>query len=165
MKNLYILGAGGFGHVIKDMAEQSDKYTSIHFLDDNSNEAVGKLSDLPKFIDSNSCFFVGLGNNSIRLELINKLLCLNCEVISLIHSSAYVSPTAKLGIGCCVLPMAVVNTESVIKDGCIINCGAIVDHNCIVNEGVHVCMNAVVKANNEIASLTKIEACCVVERG
>ena len=40
MKNLYILGAGGFGHVIKDMAEQSGKYTKICFLDDNSNEAV-----------------------------------------------------------------------------------------------------------------------------
>ena len=159
MKNLYILGAGGFGHVIKDMAEQSGKYTKICFLDDNSDEAVGKLSDLPKFIDSESCFFVGLGNNSIRLELINKLICLNCEVVSLIHSSAYVSSTAKLGIGCCVLPMAVVNTDS------IINCGAVVDHNCIVNEGVHVCMNAVVKANNEIASLTKVEACCVIERG
>lgn len=60
--------------------------------------------------------------------------------------------------------MAVINTNSVIKDGCIINCGAIVDHNCIVNKGVHVCMNAVIKTNNEIASLTKIEACCVVER-
>lgn len=157
MKNLYILGAGGFGHVIKDMAEQSGKYTKIYFLDDHSNEAVGKLSDLPKFIDTDSCFFVGLGNNSVRLELINKLLCLNCEVISLIHPSAYVSPTVKLGVGCCVLPMAVVNTDSVIKDGCIINC--------IVNEGVHVCMNAVIKANNEIASLTKVEACCVIERG
>lgn len=165
MKNLYILGAGGFGHVIKDMAEQCGKYTKICFLDDNSNEAVGKLSDLPKFINTDSCFFVGLGNNSVRLELINKLLCLNCEVVSLIHPTAYVSPTVKLGIGCCVLPMAVVNTDSIIKDGCIINCGAVVDHNCIVNEGVHVCMNAVVKANNEIVSLTKIEACCVVERG
>ena len=164
MKNLYILGAGGFGHVIKDIAEQSGKYKSIKFLDDNSNEAVGKLSDLPKFINIDSCFFVGLGNNSVRLDLINKLLCLNCEVISLIHQSAYVSPTAKLGVGCCVFPMAVINTNSVIKDGCIINCGAIVDHNCIVNKGVHVCMNAVIKTNNEIASLTKIEACCVVER-
>lgn len=100
MKNLYILGAGGFGHVIKDMAEQCGKYTKICFLDDNSNKAIGKLGDLPKFIDSDSCFFVGLGNNSVRLELINKLLCLNCEVISFIHPSAYVSPTAKLGIGC-----------------------------------------------------------------
>ena len=36
MKNLYILGAGGFGHVIKDMAEQSGKYTKICFLDDTS---------------------------------------------------------------------------------------------------------------------------------
>ena len=31
MKNLYILGAGGFGHVIKDMAEQCGKYTTIQF--------------------------------------------------------------------------------------------------------------------------------------
>ena len=131
MKNLYILGAGGFGHVIKDMAEQSGKYKSIQFLDDNSNEAVGKISEVNIYNTSDSCFFVALGNNETRLCLINKLLAIN----------------------------------SIIKDGCIINCGAVVDHNCIVNEGVHVCMNAVIKANNEIASLTKIEACCVVERG
>ena len=165
MKNLYILGAGGFGHVIKDMVEQSGKYKSIQFLDDNSNEAVGKISEVNTYNTSDTCFFVALGNNETRLCLINKLLAINCDVVSLIHPTAYVSPTVKLGIGCCVLPMAVVNTDSVIKDGCIINCGAIVDHNCIVNEGVHVCMNAVIKANNEIASLTKIEACCVVERG
>lgn len=151
--------------LLKTWLSKVENINQFSFLDDNSNEAVGKISEVNTYNTSDTCFFVALGNNETRLCLINKLLAINCDVVSLIHPTAYVSPTVKLGIGCCVLPMAVVNTDSIIKDGCIINCGAVVDHNCIVNEGVHVCMNAVIKANNEIASLSKIEACCVVERG
>ena len=48
---LIILGAGGHGRVVADLAEQIDKYDEIVFLDDNSNDdrVIGKCSDYIKF--------------------------------------------------------------------------------------------------------------------
>lgn len=51
---LLILGAGGHGKVVKEVAEAmchdsgNQFYTGIDFLDDNAPEAVGKISDLEK---------------------------------------------------------------------------------------------------------------------
>lgn len=49
--NLIILGAGGHGRVVADIAEQTGKYDKIVFLDDNSNDdkVIGKCSDYKKF--------------------------------------------------------------------------------------------------------------------
>ena len=43
---LLILGAGGHGKVVKEVAEATGRYEKIDFVDDHSNIAVGKVSDL-----------------------------------------------------------------------------------------------------------------------
>ena len=48
---LIILGAGGHGRVVADIAEQVGKYDDVIFLDDNSvdDKVLGKCSDYKKF--------------------------------------------------------------------------------------------------------------------
>ena len=77
---------------------------------------------------------------------------------NLIHATAYVSPTAEVGVGTVVLPLAIINTDCRIRWGCIINCGSIVDHGCVIEEGVHISPGTVIKAENRIPRATKIEA-------
>ena len=43
MKKLLIIGYGGHGKVVREIAEDIG-YTDIAFLDDNNNEAIGKIS-------------------------------------------------------------------------------------------------------------------------
>ena len=43
--NLLIIGAGGHGKVVAEVAEACG-YENIAFLDDNSPEAIGKISDM-----------------------------------------------------------------------------------------------------------------------
>jgi len=47
-KSLLIIGAGGHGFVIKEIAE-SCKYDRIDFLDDKNPVAIGRISNLDKF--------------------------------------------------------------------------------------------------------------------
>ncbi len=51
---LVILGAGGFGRTIKDIAEQMCKYSDIVMLDDNGE--VEPLCDFKKYIDDQTFF-------------------------------------------------------------------------------------------------------------
>lgn len=157
---LVILGAGDYGHVIEDIVNQSKRYEEILFLDDNTEN---KCSSFIEYINLNTEFYPAFGNNTIRMEWLERLEENQCRVTSFIHPTAYVSPKATIEIGCVILPMSVINTNVLIEKGCIINCGAIIDHDCIIQEGCHICLNATIKANNTIPACTKIEAGEIIE--
>jgi UDP-3-O-[3-hydroxymyristoyl] glucosamine N-acyltransferase len=156
---LIILGAGGYGRTIADIACQNG-YNCI-FLDDSDPEHP--LKSYCDYIDENTEFIPAFGNNVIRMEWINKLKKAGAHLATLIHPTAYVSPRAVIYKGSVVLPKAVVNTSSVVESGCIINLGAIIDHGCVIEEGCHICLGAIVKGENRIQTLTKIEAGEVIQ--
>ncbi len=162
---LVIIGAGGYGQTVKDVAEQSGLYETIVFLDDNKSDSdiVGKCCDFEKFIDNDTVIYPAFGNNEARIAFIEKLEEAGAKIPTIVHGSAYVSPRAEISKGCVILPKAVVNTDTAVKEGCIINCGAIVDHGCVVEKGVHVCLGAIVKAENRIPAFMKVEAGQIVE--
>ena len=91
---LIILGAGGHGRVVADLAEQIDKYDEIVFLDDNSNDdrVIGKCSDYIKFKGQGTEMYPAFGNNQGRVEWENKIeeagikLCKNYSPISICKS-------------------------------------------------------------------------------
>lgn len=154
MNKLMILGAGGYGRTVADIAEQLG-YTAF-FLDDNSPDAVGKLKD---YINYKDCKIIpAFGNNELRLKWCRQLEENGFELATLIHTTAYVSPKAILHRGVVILPHAVVNTDVEVQIGCIVNIGALVDHGCILEEGVHIAPVAIVKGENRISVGTKIES-------
>lgn len=162
---LIIVGAGGYGRVIAEIVEQSGKYSEVFFLDDNSSDSrvIGKCEEYLKYIDTDTEFYVAFGANEFRVKWIDTLLENGASIASVIHKTAYVSPTAKIGVGTAILPNGIVNTNCSIEKGVIINCGSIVDHDCIIGEGVHVCLGAVVKAENKLPPYVKVDAGVVIE--
>ena len=162
-----ILGAGGYGRTVADIARQSGRYSEIHFLDDNATDArvIGKCTDYMNYISPNIEIYPAFGNNEGRLQWIEKIEASGGIVPTIIHNTAYVSPEAIIEHGTVVLPKAVVNTGVTVKKGCIINCGAIVEHDCVIEAGVHICLGAIVKGENHLPRCIKIEAGEVVERG
>jgi UDP-N-acetylbacillosamine N-acetyltransferase len=155
---LVILGAGGYGRTIADIASQSNQYDEIIFLDDNSsdNRVSGELTAYLKY--KGVPIYPAFGDNKLRLEWINRLKSEGYIIPSIVHNSAYVSENAHIGTGTMILPKAIVNTDCVIGDGCIINLGAIIDHGCVIEDGCHICLGAIVKGENRIRKYTKIEA-------
>ena len=160
-RRLVILGSGGYGHTVADVAEQLGY--NILFLDDSL--PGHELSTFSSYIDDHTEFIPGFGNNELRLSWCDRITQAGGQLATLIHSTAYVSPTATISHGTVILPHAIINTDVVINRGCIINLGAIVDHGCILEEGVHICLGAIVKGENRIEKCSKIEAGEVVERG
>ena len=161
MKRLVILGAGGYSRTVADVAEQLGY--SIIVLDDTN--PVHPLSSFQSYINPSTYFIPAFGNNAFRLEWVNRIEDSGGQLATLIHPTAYVSPTATIKSGTVILPHAIVNTDVVVGRGCIINLGAIVDHGCILEEGVHIAPGAIVKGENRIEKCSKIEADEVVERG
>ena len=161
MKRLIILGAGGYGRTVVDVAHQLGY--SIIVLDDA--DPAHLLSSFQSYINFSTYFIPAFGNNAFRMEWINRIEESGGQLATLIHPTAYVSPTATINPGTVILPHAIINTDVVVGKGCIINLGAIVDHGCILEEGVHICLGAIVKGENRIEKCSKIEAGEVVERG
>ena len=160
---LVILGAGGYGQTVADVASQLNRYDEILFLDDNATIAVGKCQEYVQYIDSNTEIYPAFGNNESRLRWIRCMLEDGATVPTLIHPTAYVSPKASVECGNVILPHAIVNTSCHLGKGCIINCGAIIDHGCVIEDGVHICLGAIVKGDNRIKTCTKIEAGEVIQ--
>ena len=161
MKRLIILGAGGYGRTVVDVAHQLGYSTIV--LDDA--DSVHPLSSFQSYIDFSTSFIPAFGNNAFRMEWINRIEEHGGQLATLIHPTAYVSSTATIAPGTVILPHAIINTDVVINRGCIINLGAIVDHGCILEEGVHLAPGAIVKGENRVGKCRKIEAGEVVERG
>ena len=156
---LVILGAGGFGRTVADVAHQLGHYEEVCHLDDRPGEGVvGPLAAFSELISEGTEFFVAFGNNALRLEWLKRIEEAGGKLATLVHPMAYVSPEASVEPGSIVMPMAVVNTSVRVERGGIINCGCIIDHGCIIEEGCHICLGAIVKAENRIPALTKVEA-------
>jgi len=63
---------------------------------------------------------------------------------TVVHPTAWVSPTAALGVGVVVLAGAVVNTGAVLDDHAIVNSGVVVEHDARVGAHAHVAPGATV---------------------
>lgn len=159
MRSLLILGAGGFGQMIKETALVLG-YEKVVFLDDaaKGEDVIGMCCDYVLRHSEYPAAVAAFGNNKTRLFWTDKLLEEGYEVPAMVHPSAIVSPSATLEPGCFIMQRVVVNTHTRIERAALINSGAVVDHDSVVCAGAHVGLGSVVKANCTIESGRKVEA-------
>lgn len=159
MKQLLILGAGGFGQMAKETALELG-YEQVVFLDDaaDGEDVIGRCCDYILRHEEYPVAVAAFGNNKTRLYWTDRLLAAGYQVPALVHPSAVVSPSAVLESGCFVMQRAVVNTHTRIERAALINSGAVVDHDSVVCAGAHVGLGSIVKANCTIESGRKVEA-------
>lgn len=146
MNSLLILGAGGHAKVVAETAITVGRWDRIAFLDDRhpalgevlNLPVVGRFSDASAFRGTYSNAVVALGNNGSRIGWLRTLEAYGYTLPTLVHSKAYVSPYAVLGVGTVVFAQAAVNAEARLGCGVIVNTGATVDHDCFIGDGVHV---------------------------
>ena len=152
MKSLVLIGAGGFARTLSDIVSQTGQFDKVVLLDDVKKEGLsGKCSDYIKFVDKETEFYPAISDNSARQRWIEELHSKKVKIASIIHPSAYVSPTVTMAEGIVILPGAIVNTGSRIESGVLVNCGAVLDHDCVVNNYAHIKPRAVVKAMSTVS--------------
>ena len=154
MKSLLIIGAGQYGRLVKELAEDCG-YEKIDFLDDNSPFAIGKLSEADAWKADYQEFIVAIGNSEVR-ERVVALLERTFSLATLIHPSAVVSRSALVAAGCIIEAGVVVQSEACLGKACIVNAGAVVNHNSVVGAFAQVECNAVVAARAEVPDGTKV---------
>lgn len=154
---LLILGAGGHGRVVRETAQAMNLFEEIAFLDDNAADALGKLEELPRFLEEFDCAMVAMGNPRLRREQQTRLEKLGAKLPPVIHPRSMVSPSAKIGEGTVIMAGAVVQTNAVIGCGCILSAGAIVDHDARLGDYCHINAGAMVPSMAEVPENTKVD--------
>ena len=77
MRKLLILGAGGYGKTVADVAQQLGYYDKIAFLDDakaSQPGILGNCGEVYSFADNNTEVYPAFGNNGVRMQWLNRLL-------------------------------------------------------------------------------------------
>ena len=143
MDKLIIIGAGGHGRVVKDIALSLNKYKEISFLDDFAvgTSVVGKVEDFSNYI-GDSEFIVAIGNNDIRQKISNLIIDGGAKLTSLIHSNAVIGGEVNIGDGSVVMAGVVINNGAKIGQGVIVNTCSSIDHDCVVKNYSHVSVGA-----------------------
>lgn len=160
MKELIIIGAGGHGKVIADIA-YSNGYKEISFIDDTKKsfdnyQVVGTTKDIDKFDSNKYEFIIAIGNNKIRKKIQKKLISKGLNVTTLIHPSAVISPSVIIRKGTVIMANCVINAGSIIGEGCIINTASTIDHDCIIHDYVHISPGVHIAGTVEIKERTWI---------
>ena len=162
-KNLLIVGAGVYGLVAKEIAEDMGCFDKIDFIDDNAERAfdgskiIGQVADIGNLEGYYKDVVVAIGNQDIRIALIQKIKSeTSCSIVSLISPRAYVAPSAIIGEGCIIEPMATVHAACNLGVGCLISAGAVVNHAAVCCDGVHIDCNATVLGYTKVSPATKV---------
>lgn len=121
--------------------------------------------EIVKSLINSSTFAMGIGNNTVRTKIALKVMELGGVFEEVIHPSANVSSSSKIGEGTFISSGAIVNAQSEIDRFCILNTGSVVEHECKLGEGVHVAPGAVLLGNVAVGSRTLIGGGSVVKPG
>ena len=163
-KDLFILGAGGHGEIVYDIAIKMNIFEEIYFLDDNKNKKItneqlkGDISEktFKNIKKEKSLFITAFGDNFLR-KVYHKLLRDNkLEITKLIHPFSSVSKSSYIAKGSVICAGSIVGPNTSIGEGCIINHCASVDHDCVIDDFVHISPQVGIAGNVLIGSLTHI---------
>jgi len=163
LNNLLIIGAGGHGKVIVEIATEMKKWNKISFLDDNYSSSdsqhngypiLGKIDSYKEFQNDYKDLFIAIGENKLRCDFFYKFSNIGFNIPNIIHPSAIISNTVRSSSGIVIMANAVVNSSSIIEDASIINTSASIDHDCILHEGVHICPGVNLAGNVNVGRLS-----------
>lgn len=184
--NLLIIGAGQYGLVAREIALAMGNFGEIAFLDDSfssvmgsqclpgaegnrgqdcSPHIIGATGDIEKFAAKFRYGFVAIGNPQIRRKFIEMLCSKSITPAILVHPTAYVSPSAQIQEGCCIEPLAVVQTEAIVAISSFVASGAVIRHNAFVSDFCHIDCNAVVESTAIVPVATKVACNSVFRKG
>jgi len=165
VKNLIIIGVGGFGREVYWHAQNSHGFgvdwTIKGFLDGDVKLADEEYKKLPANapvlgdvdnykICADDVFTCAIGTPQVRKKLIEKILSRGGEFINIVRSNAYIVPTSKIGCGVFVGFSCAISDNVEIGDFVMINDGTFIGHDSTIGR------NSCIMAHVEIAGNVKI---------
>jgi sugar O-acyltransferase (sialic acid O-acetyltransferase NeuD family) len=145
MRQLVIIGAGGFGREVLDWARQSAAHGCDWmvkgFLDDNPRALDGFASEVPLLGSiaahrpaADEVFVCALGNVAAKRRCVAAILERGGAFVRVIHRTAVVSPSAVLGEGVILCPGSIVTARARLGDFVGVNLHSTVAHDAVVGD-------------------------------
>jgi UDP-perosamine 4-acetyltransferase len=107
----------------------------------------------------------GVGDNGPRARLFERAISAGLRPLTLVHPSAVISASARLGDGSACLWGAIVAARATIGKNVIVNSGAIIEHDCRIGDHAHVASGATLAGTVQVAAFAHIGAGAVVRQG
>jgi sugar O-acyltransferase (sialic acid O-acetyltransferase NeuD family) len=193
--NIIVVGASGFGRellqYVRDAYANTPDVRIKGFLDDDPTRldavgtamSVGIIGDTRTYaVAEDDRFIISLGDPVLRSLLAERLSRRGGQFVSVVHPTAYVAPTARMGVGCVVGPFATVGSHVHLDDHVLLNLYCAAGHDARVGAcsvfspysvanggsnlaaGVFLGTHAAVSANVRVGGGSKIAAGAVVYR-
>lgn len=149
MKNLFIVGARGFGREVFISALDSKGYGTefeiAGFLDDDEH-ALDGLDGYPPIVDSvenyvpkkNDVFITALGDVEAKKKYSNIILKKGGVFISLIHKGRMIPPSSSIGKGCIIMRDVGISTNVKIGDFASIMVQCVIGHDAKIGSWSHI---------------------------
>ncbi len=145
MKDLIIIGAGGYGrdlyYIIRESNGFNVDFRIIGYIDDNLNALNGYIG-YPKLIgkisthelSDNQIFICSIADLKTKLSIINNLELKGAEFVNIIHNTSRVTDSAILGRGNIIGPLVSIGADSIIGNHCILQTGVIIGHDVTIGD-------------------------------
>ena len=145
IRNLYIVGAGGFGRELAFWLKQHPDYGMTWslkgFLDDNAKAldgidfpyaVVGRIEDFQPA--ENDLFICAIGVPKIKKEIIPKLQKRGAKFLSFIHPSVIMGEKVALGEGVVLCPGVILTSCLQVGDFAMMNCLSSAGHDVTIGD-------------------------------
>lgn len=149
-----VVGAGGHAKVVIDVL-RAVGWKPVAVLDPSPSGVT--VSDVPVvggddmagklFEQGIRHVIVAIGRNDLRRRIGARLKGMGYTLVSAVHPSAVISPSAAIGEGVVVMPNAVVNAQANVADHAIINTSATIEHDCVIGISAHMAPRSVIGGN------------------
>jgi sugar O-acyltransferase (sialic acid O-acetyltransferase NeuD family) len=149
MKKVIVVGSGGHAKVVIDILTAMSRIqiagvTSVDLAAGSvfcGYKVLGNDSALPQLYSDGKFdeLAIGIGgykDNELRTKIFTNLKSLGFKITTVVHPTAFVSNTVKLGEGCVIFPGVLLNTEVQIGYNSIVATGASIDHETIIGNNV-----------------------------
>jgi UDP-perosamine 4-acetyltransferase len=170
--SLLIIGAGGHARVVIEAARAAGYLIAGLIAPGDVGTLVlgaailGDDDALPRLrADGLTHAVVALGDNALRGRVLAKLRTIGFVRPSIVHPTAWLSPSSQLADGCVVLQQAAISAAATISEGCIINSGAIVEHDCDIGEAAHIAPGCALAGRVQVGARTLVGVGSAVRPG
>lgn len=146
MKKLVIVGAGGYGRAVYDIAIRmpsiNAEFVIKGFIDDTLDALKGYpnyppiLSTIKEYkAETDDVFVCAIGNIKYKRPIIDYLKQKGCEFFSVIHPTAGIGTNTMIGKGCIIGKNSMIDCDVHIEDNVAIQANVVIGHDSIIGEG------------------------------
>lgn len=145
-KRVFVVGAGGHAKVVIATLQAAGKPV-VGVLDDDEAKwgncvlDVAVSGPIGRILESDAACILAIGDNHVRRVLAERFQG-RVEWGTVVHPTAYVHATVRLGAGTVVFAGAVIQPDTQVGAHAIINSGASVDHDGRIGDYVHIAPGA-----------------------